>query len=140
MIDKLQVFKPGERVWVLSALRANEFIEAVIAPLDRQLAYAVKPDYRSGKIVIMRKATGVIGKPVWVELIFHDTAAFRAFRASLAAQARAEKSVRAVCEAEGLVWGGKRCAQTPQWRAYEAAAAKADAARALAAAEQPNAG
>jgi hypothetical protein len=138
MIERLQGFKPGEKVWVLG--RSNEFLEALIAPLARQAAYQAKPDYSAGQIIIMRKATGVIGSPVWFEFVFHDTAAFRAFRASIAARSRAQKAAQAVCEQEGFVWGGKAAMATPQWRAYEAAEAAYNAARKVAAAEQPNAG
>jgi hypothetical protein len=139
MSDKLHGFKPGEKVWIMSFQKANEFVAAVIAPADRQLAYQAKANYESDKVVITRSATGVIGTAVWHEFIFHSTESFLSYRKRLAVRSRAEAKVRALCADEGLVWGGKRCSETEAWAAYEKIAMTCDESRKALALEQPNA-
>lgn len=138
MADKLHGFKSGEKVWVRSTQRANEFVAAVIAPADRQLAYQAKAQYPD-KVVILRSVTGVIGTPVWPEHIFHSTETFLSYRRHLAARMRAEAKVRKICADEGLVWGGKRCSETESWAAYEKIAAACAESRKILALEQTNA-
>lgn len=139
MSDKLYGFKPGEKVWVMSVQRANEFVAAVIAPADRQLAYQAQSNIKPGKVVVTRSVTGKIQTSVWVEFIFHSTEAFLTYRKHLAARLRAEAKVRKLCADEGLVWGGKRCLESELWAAYEKTAKACDESRKVLVLEQPNA-
>jgi hypothetical protein len=119
---KMYGFVPGQKVWVRSAERTSgEYFEAVIAPLARQVAYQAKANWRQRTVVIMRKATGVIGKPMDIDRLLPDTAGGRAFVSAARAEKAAEVALRGLCAKEGLVWGGKLCQARLEWQTYSAA-------------------
>jgi len=111
-------FTPGEKVWVRGD---SGYVEATVAPAERQTAYQAKPRpaHQSGKLVILRKPTGIIGKPIHVSYLFHNTMAMQTYVAARQAEQQALAAARRYCTVEGLVWEGKRCQQSPPWQTYK---------------------
>jgi hypothetical protein len=117
MDGKMYGFKPGEKVWVRGQ-NSSEYLEATIAPLDRQAAYQAKRSWQEGSVVVMRSATGLIGKPVFTGRLLHDSRAVRTYVDTAKAEKKARDLVRHHCATEGLVLGGKLCRQSPLWQTF----------------------
>jgi hypothetical protein len=117
MDGKMYGFQPGEKVWIRGR-ESGEYIEATIASSERQEAYQAKDSWQEGRIVVMRRATGIIGKPVWINDLFHDGPAIRAFIEARIAEEKSLLLVRRYCATEGLVMGGKVCQQSPLWQTF----------------------
>jgi hypothetical protein len=124
---KLYGFRPGQIVWIRGQ-SSGVYHRGLVAPLGRQEAYQAKPSWRPDTVIVMRSATGVIGKPIAVSDLLADGQSVRDFIEALEADKQAEGAVRTLCAREGLILGGKLCRQTPQWQAYEAARAQRSAA------------